>query len=423
MRARAIPCTLGLALIAAAATPGFAQTTTPASAQAATTAQAAPAAAQATVPAVKQVPAKAPAVTKRTQTPTAATTTAATKAGAPVAGTTTPAATAGKPAASATTAAATPKATATKKSVARTDSTASAAASKKKTDAEGDYTLRGGQEGTVFKSLTVEGEDRVHVDFERPELKLDLDLEKAPGLEWGSAVDVLNRSNSDLGAPLVGLSAKQTNPYLGRPWLSEFGTGPIARFHPSAEGVASWKLFVVDSKGATVRTFWAKGDPPKEIDWDGRATDGTPVTPGLTYSYVFEAHDKAGNKRNVVGQGFAVTAYRIDGPDGPTLLFSATELQSAAGASSAPAAPGGSETPAAPPILLEAASWLNQVELSRPIQVTATARSQEMADALANNVKRTLAPLVLGDPTRLAAVALVEADAPEGGMLSIATSK
>ena len=86
-------------------------------------------------------------------------------------------------------------------------------------------------------------------------------------------------------------------------------------------------------------------------------------------------------------------------------------------------APTGTETPVAPPILLEAASWLNQTELTRPIQVTATARSREMADALASNVKRTLAPLVLGDATRLNAVALVEADAPEGGTLTIATSK
>jgi hypothetical protein len=393
MRARAISpnearaCALGLALIAAAATPGFAQTTTQTKAPAATQTKA-PAATQTTAPA------KAPA-TK--------TTTVATTSPAP------------------TTAAATTKMATAKKTTTRADSTATAAATKK-TNAEGDYTLRGGQEGTVFKSLTVEGEDRVHVDFERPELKLDLDLEKAPGLDWGSAADVLNRSNSDLDAPLVGLSAKQTNVYLGRPWLSEFATAPVARFHPSAEGVASWKLIVVDSKGATVRTFWAKGDPPKEIDWDGRSTDGTPVTPGLTYSYVFEAHDKAGNKRNVVGQGFTVTAYRIDGPGGPTLLFSATELQSAAGPSNAPA-PTGSESPTAPPILLEAASWLNQAELTRPIQVTATARSREMADALANNVKRTLSPLVLGDPTRLNAVALVEADAPEGGTLTIATSK
>jgi len=263
----------------------------------------------------------------------------------------------------------------------------------------------------------------VHVDFERPELKLDLDLDKAPGLDWGSAADVLNRTATDLDAPLVGLSAKQTNPYLGRPWLSEFATGPVARFHPAAEGVDHWKLVVVDSKGTAVRTFAGKGDPPKEIDWDGRNASGMPVTPGLTYSYVFEAHDKAGNKRNVVGQGFAVTAYRVDAPEGPTLLFSATELQSTAGTPNASAAPGGSEMPTAPPILLEAASWMNQAELSRSIKVTATARSQELADALANNVKRALTALVLGDPARLDAVALVEADAPESGTLAIAPAK
>src|SRR5262245_38111909 len=284
--------TLSLALIAATAAPGHAQTTTPAASQ-----TVAPVKAQAGAPVATQT---TPAATKTTtaktqgkQPTTAAATTPPTKATAPVAGATAPATTAARPAA-ATTAAATPKATTAKKSAAPADSAATAAATKKKTEADGDDRLRGGQEGTVFKSLTIEGEDRVHVDFERPELKLDLELEKAPGLDWGSAADVLNRSNSDLDAPLVGLSAKQTNPYLGRPWLSEFATGPVARFHPSAEGVASWKLIVVDSKGATVRTFWAKGDPPKEIDWDGRATDGKPVTPGLTYSYVFEAHDKAG---------------------------------------------------------------------------------------------------------------------------------
>src|SRR5262245_3031298 len=38
-------------------------------------------------------------------------------------------------------------------------------------------TLRGGQEGTVFRSLTVEGEDRIHVEIERPELRLALDPE------------------------------------------------------------------------------------------------------------------------------------------------------------------------------------------------------------------------------------------------------
>ena len=418
-----LACTLGLALIAVTA---HAQTATPQTPPAPPAAAAAPAKAPAkatkagtttATTASLAAQAQAKATTAATTQPAGATPAGATKAVAKTAAATT---------AATTTTAASPKAGVTKKS-AGVDSTATAAATTKKKGAgattDADYTLRGGQEGTVFKSLTIEGEDRVHVDFERPELKLDLDLDKAPGLDWGSAADVLNRTATDLDAPLVGLSAKQTNPYLGRPWLSEFATGPVARFHPAAEGVDHWKLVVVDSKGTAVRTFAGKGDPPKEIDWDGRNASGMPVTPGLTYSYVFEAHDKAGNKRNVVGQGFAVTAYRVDAPEGPTLLFSATELQSTAGTPNASAAPGGSEMPTAPPILLEAASWMNQAELSRSIKVTATARSQELADALASNVKRALTALVLGNPARLDAVALVEADAPESGTLAIAPAK
>src|SRR4029077_1438196 len=58
--------------------------------------------------------------------------------------------------------------------------------------------LKGGQEGTAFKSLTVEGEDKIQIEFERPPLALDLDPTKAPGLDWGTARDVLDRTVPDL---------------------------------------------------------------------------------------------------------------------------------------------------------------------------------------------------------------------------------
>ena len=433
-RRREIPlaCTIGLALLTANAAPGHSQTATGTAATPTTTAAKAPvppttATVAKPAPATTAPAAKAPATGTKAPQPTT-TTTPTTKAPAPstttaattkAPATTTTAATTKAPAATAPAAA---KATATPTATKAATTATTAPAAKK--PAEGaDMALRGGQEGTVFKSLTVEGEDRVRVDFERPELKINVDLDKAPGLDWGSAVDVLNRTNTDLQAPLLALSAKQMTPYLARPWLTEFATGPVARFHPNAEGVERWKLVVVNSKGAPVTTFSGKGDPPKEITWDGRAANGTPVTPGLTYSYVFEAFDRAGNKRNVVGQGFTVAAYRIESPEGPTLLLSGSELQSSSSAQPATAT-GAGETPTAPPILLEAASWLNQSgRLSQPIRVTVTARSQELADLIAGNVKRSLAPFVLGDPARLETVALAEADAPEAGTLTIAATK
>src|SRR2546428_9100121 len=83
-------------------------------------------------------------------------------------------------------------------------------------------TLRAGQPGTEFRSMTVEGEDRVHVDFGRPDLNLDLDPEEVPGLTSGSAMDALDRTVPDLSTPMITLSAQERSPYVARPWLRHF---------------------------------------------------------------------------------------------------------------------------------------------------------------------------------------------------------
>jgi len=282
--------------------------------------------------------------------------------------------------------------------------------------ADSTYTLKAGQDGTVFKSLTVEGEDRIHFEFDRPVLQLDLDPEKAPGLEWGSARDVLNRTTPDLLAPLTAVSALETSPYVARPWLSRFSTGAVARFQPAVQGVERWTLTVANSKGETVTQFQGKGEPPHEITWDGRSKSGNPVAPGVTYSYVFEAIDRAGNKRNFVGAGFDVPAYRLESPDGPVLLFSAREL--AADDDATRPAPGREATP---PIVLEAATWINQSPRStQPVRMTAVARSAERANQLSSRVAHQLAPWLIGDPARVQSVAEVQPDAPENGILRIA---
>ena len=102
--------------------------------------------------------------------------------------------------------------------------------------------LQGGQEGTVFRTLTVEGEDRVHVDFERPTLDLDLDPTQVPGLDLGTARDVLDRTLPDLVTPMLSASSADESPYLARPWLRQFGTGALVRFRPETRNVERWKL-------------------------------------------------------------------------------------------------------------------------------------------------------------------------------------
>ena len=273
-------------------------------------------------------------------------------------------------------------------------------------------TLRGGQEGTVFKTRTLEGEDRVHVDFERPGLDLDLDPTKVPGLDIGTARDVLDRTLPDLVTPMLAVSTADASPYVARPWLTQFGTGSVVRFHPETRDVERWKLIIVDSRGQTVRTYQGRGKPPEELAWDGRTDAGSTAVPGLTYSYAFEAHDKAGNKRNLVGPGFGVSAFAFDSPSGPVLTFSGRMLD-------ADGRRGGADAPSL--IVLEAASRISQgPAATRPLKVTATARSREQADALAARVVRELAGLTPGDPARLMAQSQVETDAPEDGVVRIA---
>lgn len=268
-------------------------------------------------------------------------------------------------------------------------------------------TLQGGKDGTAFGSLTIEGEDRIRIEFERPALDLRIDPRQTPGLDLGDAREVLDRERPDLATPLLSTSAFERSPFLARAWLDELSDGPVARFRPQLEGVKSWKLTVANSRGETVAEFAGEGKPPKEIAWNGLSTAGEPSLPGLTYSYILTAHDRAGNKRNFVGQGFELRPYRLHADGALLMLFSGEALDADRG--SAPA-----------PIVLETASWINQEEhLERPVQVKAIARSVELANALAQNLVRGLGPRVLGDPARIQALTEVAPDAPEHGAVAV----
>ena len=76
-----------------------------------------------------------------------------------------------------------------------------------------------------------------------------------------------------------------------------------------------------------------------------------------------------------------------------------------------------------PPILIEAASWLNQRPQQGGVRVTVTARNSDEAQALADFVTRSMSPYLIGDPSRVQAIAEVQADAPDGGTVRIAPAK
>jgi len=289
-------------------------------------------------------------------------------------------------------------------------------ASAQEAAADTSMALEGGKEGTVFKSMTIEGEDRVRIEFERPPLVINLDPGSAPGLDWENTWEVLDRSNIDFVSPLIGLSALESSSYMPRPWFDEFSTGDIVRFRPALKDVDRWKMTIADSRSQTVAVFEGKGNPPKEIGWNGLSLEGKPMPPGLTYSYVLEAYDRAGNKRNFVGEGFELPSYIVDTEDGLILVFSGSKIESASKQRR-------SRREVAPAILLDAATRLNQFAPNRAIRIEATARTYNNAKVLAQAVAQSLEPLLLGDPNLIQQVTGVQADAPAGGTVAIIVSR
>lgn len=273
--------------------------------------------------------------------------------------------------------------------------------------------LEGGAEGTAFRKMTIEGEDRFRIDFERPALSIALDPAAAPGLDWDNTWDILAEGAIDLCGPLTGISAAASSPYLPRPWLEEYRSGDIVAFRPSLKEVERWRLSIADPLSGEVRAFEGKGDPPDRIGWDGLSQSGAPMQPGYTYSYVVEAWDRAGNRRNFVGKGFGLPAYRIETDAGIHFMFRGEEI-------------GGTDyhrggIDAVPPqVILDAASRINQLSpLDRPVHVIVTARTFDQASGMAEAVTGSLGSLLLGSPARIHHVTDVRADAPEAATVAI----
>jgi len=288
-------------------------------------------------------------------------------------------------------------------------SATAAPAKAKKAAADSTMNIKAGEGGKDFDSITVEGEDRVRVQFERPPLAIELDPATAPGLDWESVWDVLGAESFDFVSPVLERPVFERTPYAPRPWLDEFRTGPVARFKPEVSGVERWSLEVADSRGKTVAKFGGEGKPPKELTWDGTTTDGTPARSDLTYSYVLNASDKAGNKRSFLGDSFQVPPRVVETKDAVGLSF-AVSIDKADALS--------------PALALDAASRLNQAgDPSKPVHVEVTAPTFQLAKSIADDVVAALRPNLLGDPARIVAVTNVDAGGGEYASVTIRTAR
>lgn len=276
---------------------------------------------------------------------------------------------------------------------------------------ESTLALKGGIGGNILGDLTIEGEDRINIRFERPGIKLDMAMRKAPGLSWKDSWEKM-----DMFMALTRDTAFRRPGCVARPWLGCFSRDNVAVFRPEKGKSESWSMTIVDSRGREVRTFSGRGDIPREIVWDGRTDAGDPATAGLTYSSIMESTDRAGNERTYVGSGFDLLPFMLSDSDYLRLIFSGADAGLGPDATD--------RTGRGRLLLVEAASWLNQAgDAGSPVIVSALARTVSQAESLARGVAGMVGEYLAGDSGRISCEIRVAEDAPDNGAVEISVNR
>jgi hypothetical protein len=268
---------------------------------------------------------------------------------------------------------------------------------------EGEETLVLGAEegGSSLGSITVEGENRISIEFDRPTLDPDLDAREVSGLVWSDPLLTIEEADPDPVAPILRHALAAPSAHPARPWLAMLATPPVAKFRPDLDGVSRWQLRVMDARGTDLTALAGEGNPPESIPWDGLGPGEKPVLPGITLTHVIDATDRAGNQRTFQGGTFTLPAYQTASGDTALALVPVAALQ-AAGTGGAPS-----------PWLQEIADRIHEhAALDAPVEVRVHGRTYKPAMQAAEDLVARLQGILLGPSVRIRAVAVVDESAP-----------
>ncbi|HXC65329.1 MAG TPA: hypothetical protein VNZ67_13290, partial [bacterium] len=117
----------------------------------------------------------------------------------------------------------------------------------------------------------------LHLDLAMvPAAGLGMTYRAALGYQWGVQQAPAAAAQAVTRLPAVLLKVQQAAfaPAEG------LGMGRLRPLLPAGARCAAWGLYIYSGK-SVVRTLQAKGQPPDEIDWDGKRDDGSPADPGV----------------------------------------------------------------------------------------------------------------------------------------------
>ncbi len=105
-----------------------------------------------------------------------------------------------------------------------------------------------------------------------------------------------NRLEGDAVRIIADSQAPEFQVKVQEPWWDPAaGPGRIGLTAADRNGVSEWRLQLADDEGRELRVFTGRGDPPREIAWDGRDDRGTILQPGSFVLLRLTGADDAGN--------------------------------------------------------------------------------------------------------------------------------
>ncbi|MBL8023783.1 MAG: hypothetical protein JNK54_05815 [Elusimicrobia bacterium] len=161
-----------------------------------------------------------------------------------------------------------------------------------------------GSENLGSMEVTGQAKDKVAIEKVTPEIKVDIK-------ELVDSVTDKTEKLLEQSRPIPSeedfrrfdrIDSQQT----ARPWLPDLVEPPLISFQPAPAQttVVAWRLEVADDKGDIVHTLSGKGNPVKEIVWDGFNKDGKMIRVSSAYSFRFITVDEFKDTHTTLGKAF-----------------------------------------------------------------------------------------------------------------------
>jgi len=175
-----------------------------------------------------------------------------------------------------------------------------------------DTSAKGEETSEELSEIVIKGKAKDTIKVEKAPYQIEIRLENMVSPSIEKMESLMKGGLETLRQKDLQQFTRLNSNQVIRPWLPSIPEPPLVTFHPKLSNMAieKWKLEIMDDKGNIIRTLQGKGNPPENIEWDGRDERGRIIVVGSIYSYDFVAMDQDGKPHTTSGKPFQLWALK-----------------------------------------------------------------------------------------------------------------